>query len=83
MLAENTAIDSKTRWREAQEMLADDPAFAAVEDDRDREELFNEFVAELFKSERDEQKARRVKGLASFRELLKVWSALPRSCFVF
>ena len=42
MLATNTKIDTKTRWRDAQDLLASEGEFAEVEDEREREELFNE-----------------------------------------
>ena len=53
MLAENTKIDSATRWREAQEMLGEVSSFAEVEDEREREELFSDFIMELSKTEKE------------------------------
>lgn len=52
MLAENTEIDHRTTWREATRILADEPRFTAVEDEREREEIYNDFVFELAKKEK-------------------------------
>lgn len=55
MLAENTVIDARTRWREASALLQDDARFKNVEDMRDREDLFNDFVSELEKKEKEDR----------------------------
>jgi pre-mRNA-processing factor 40 len=55
MLAENTVIDARTRWREASSLLQDDVRFKNVEDSRDREDLFNDFVSELEKKEKEDR----------------------------
>lgn len=52
MLAENTEIDHRTTWREAVRILADESRFTAVEDEREREEIYNDFVFELAKKEK-------------------------------
>jgi len=69
MLAEDTSIDVKTRWREAQGSLSTDERYTNVEDDREREDLFNEFVTELARKH-DEQKRSfrkaREKGFMAF-----------------
>lgn len=51
MLAQNTQIDGRSRWDEAERSLRDDPRFRAVPDSSDREDLFNEFVHALTKKE--------------------------------
>ena len=59
MLAENTGIDVRTTWRSAMVLLQDDARYKNVEDSNDREDLFNDFVGELEKKEReDRNKAR-------------------------
>jgi hypothetical protein len=55
MLAENTAIDAHTRWREAIDILQNDVRYKNVEDPNDREELFKDFVQELEKKEREDR----------------------------
>ena len=59
MLAENTVIDAHTRWREASTLLQDDARFKNVEDSRDREDLFNDFVSELEKKEKEDRSKHR------------------------
>lgn len=55
MLAENTKIDSRTRWVDASNILKDDNRFKNIEDAGEREDLFNEFVGELIKKEREDK----------------------------
>ena len=52
MLAQNTQIDGRSRWSEAERTLQDDARFKAVPDSSDREDLFNEFVEALTKKEK-------------------------------
>lgn len=52
MLAQNTQIDGRSRWDEAERTLRDDARFKAVPDSADREDLFNEFVDALTKKEK-------------------------------
>lgn len=52
MLAQNTQIDGRSRWDEAERTLRDDARFKAVPDSSDREDLFNEFVDALTKKEK-------------------------------
>lgn len=52
MLAQNTQIDGRSRWSEAERTLQDDARFKAVPDSADREDLFNEFVEALTKKEK-------------------------------
>lgn len=60
MLAENTEIDANTRWRTAQTLLMNDQRYKMLESERDKEDLFEEFVKELSRKEReDSEKARR------------------------
>lgn len=52
MLAQNTQIDGRSRWDDAERTLRDDARFKAVPDSSDREDLFNEFVEALTKKEK-------------------------------
>jgi len=70
MLAENTRIDSTTRWREAEDILGKDARFGAVEDTADREDLFKDFVTELGKKEKEEKKAARKEAKKALEEYL-------------
>lgn len=58
MLAQNTQIDGRSRWNDAEQSLRDDPRFQAVPDSSDREDLFNEFVDALTKKEKVSSSAR-------------------------
>ena len=74
MLAENTAIDVRTNWRSAILVLQDDSRFKNVEDAHDREDLFNDFVSELEKKEKEDRNKQRDSALkhlsALYDELL-------------
>jgi hypothetical protein len=56
MLAENTDIDANTKWRDAADLLQKDPRYKNVENMREKEELFEDFLAELVKKERSDRK---------------------------
>ena len=70
-LAETVEIDSRTRWRDAVELLQHDSRFKAVEDPRDREELFNDFVLELEKKEREDRLRKREVATIKINEILE------------
>jgi len=74
MLAEDTAIDVKTRWREAQKRLGNDDRYLALDHDVisevEREEMFNDFVAELARKEDEEKRFRVEANTSAFKELL-------------
>jgi len=71
MLAENTEIDSRTRWRDAEGILGEDSRFSAVEDDRDREDLFKDFITELGKKEKEEKKLARKEAKKTFATFIR------------
>ena len=64
LLAETTAIDGRTRWRDAQPLLESSRRYKQIEDDREREDYFNEFVVELAKKEKED--------LMELKKLVKV-----------
>lgn len=70
MLAENTDIDARTRWRDATTILQDDPRYKNVEDARDREDLFLEFIVELEKKEKEDKRRQREAAIAQFQKVL-------------
>ena len=81
MLAENTVIDARTRWREACSLLQEDVRFKSVEDSRDREDLFNDFVSELEKKEKEDrvkQKNDALKHLEGVLEARRETGAISR-----
>lgn len=71
LLAECSAIDSATRWREAAPLLENDKRFKEVESAYDREDYFNEFVAELKKRERAEKEDLKKEIVHEFQSLLQ------------
>jgi hypothetical protein len=71
MLAENTNIDIKTRWKDAIEMLKDDNRYKNIEDHYEREELFNDFIKELEKKEREDRVKRKEHALSVVRDHMK------------
>lgn len=71
MLAETTEIDSRTRWRDAVEILKGDTRYKNLEDDREREDLFRDFVIELEKKELEDRKKKKERVLNSFRKVLE------------
>jgi hypothetical protein len=62
-------IDSRMRWRQAEGVLADDPRLTAVADEYHREELFNDFVTELGKTEREDRRRARKEALEHVAEV--------------
>lgn len=70
MLAENTAIDAATDWRSAMDMLREDSRYKAVEDARERAELFADFQAELLKKEKADGMAARGRALQALEAAL-------------
>jgi pre-mRNA-processing factor 40 len=71
MLAGCKEIDSRMRWRTAEEILAGDRRLTAVEDGYRREELFNEFVTELGKTEREDRRRERKEAMEHLKEMVK------------
>ena len=70
MLAENTDIDARTRWRDAISILQDDARYKNIDDPRDREELFQEFIVELEKKENEDKRRARDDAVALFGKIL-------------
>ncbi|CAM9486636.1 unnamed protein product, partial [Ectocarpus sp. 13 AM-2016] len=71
MLAQNTQIDGRSRWDEAERTLRDDARFKAVPDSADREDLFNEFVEALTKKEKEDRRAAQKLASERFVEFLE------------
>lgn len=69
MLAENTDIDIRTRWKDAIESLKDDIRYKNIENQYEREDLFNEFIGELDKKERED----RIKQKENVLTMVKNW----------
>jgi hypothetical protein len=70
MLAENTSIDARTRWRDAIEILQPDARFKNVESMTEKEDLFQDFINELEKKEREDRRKIKAVASAAFTEIL-------------
>ncbi|KAG6554153.1 hypothetical protein Mapa_004069 [Marchantia paleacea] len=70
MLEESKELTSSMRWSKALTLFEEDPRLQAVEKDREREELFEDYLVDL---ERKREKAReeRKKNLAEYRSFLE------------
>jgi pre-mRNA-processing factor 40 len=75
MLAENTDIDARTRWKDAVAILQDDARYKNIEDARDREELFQEFIVELEKKEKEDKRRARDEAVEAFNRVLREFAA--------
>mmetsp|Transcript_24609 Transcript_24609/g.26920 ORF Transcript_24609/g.26920 Transcript_24609/m.26920 type:complete len:825 (-) Transcript_24609:144-2618(-) len=71
MLAETTDIDARTKWKDAIDILKDDVRYKNVEDSREREELFREFILELEKKEREDTYKQKDRALTYVKETLQ------------
>lgn len=71
MLAENTDIDARTRWRDAVQLLQEDARYKGVEDPREREDLFKDFTLELEKKEKEDARRARDAALDILTKLLE------------
>jgi hypothetical protein len=75
LLATDTSIDVSTRWREASARLALDPRYADLDpqviDEREREDMFNEFASELARKEDEERTAAKRQRIDAFAAMLR------------
>lgn len=52
-------------------MFENDPRFKALEDDREREDMFEDYLLDLEKKEKEEKKRERKKHMDAFRAFLE------------
>lgn len=71
MLEECSELTSTTRWGKAITMFGNDERFKAIERARDREDMFEEYVAELEKKERAKQEEERQRNIMEYRNFLE------------
>lgn len=69
-LAEETKIDARTRWSDAIVILKDDTRYKNLDDPREREDLFTEFISELTKKEREDKMKLKDAAMRNLSELL-------------
>jgi pre-mRNA-processing factor 40 len=52
-------------------MFENDPRFKALEDDREREDMFEDYLLDLDKKEKEAKKKERKKNMDAFRKFLE------------
>jgi hypothetical protein len=71
LLAETTQIDSRMRYRDCVNLISGDSRYLAIEDNRQREDYFREFVDELEKKEKLDLAKAKTEATSRFESLLK------------
>ncbi|XP_050892629.1 pre-mRNA-processing protein 40A isoform X1 [Lathyrus oleraceus] len=71
MLEECKELKSSTRWSKAISMLENDERFNAVERPRDREDLFESYMVELERKEKENAAEEHRRNLAEYRKFLE------------
>ncbi|CAG8524749.1 5350_t:CDS:10 [Paraglomus occultum] len=71
LLETRPEINSSTRYRKICEIFAQEPAFMAVEDERQREKMFNDYIYELRKQEKEAARSKRKENMDKFSRLLR------------
>ncbi|KAJ7967603.1 pre-mRNA-processing protein 40A-like [Quillaja saponaria] len=71
MLEESTELTSATRWSKAVSIFENDERFKAVERDRDRRDLFDNFLEELINKERARAQEERKSNIMEYRQFLE------------
>lgn len=71
MLEESTELTSSTRWSKVATMFEEDERFKAVERERDRRDLFENFIDELKEKERVKAQEERKQNIMEYRKYLE------------
>ncbi|XP_057527372.1 pre-mRNA-processing protein 40A-like isoform X1 [Amaranthus tricolor] len=71
MLEESSELTSSTRWGKVVNMFGNDERFEAIERVRDREDIYEEFVADLEKKERAKAEEERQHNMFEYRKFLE------------
>jgi len=66
-----TDITSTTRYKKYAESLKDEPTFLAITDERDRENIFNEYISDLRRKEKDKLRMIRKENMEKLRQILR------------
>ncbi|PFH58254.1 hypothetical protein XA68_13971 [Ophiocordyceps unilateralis] len=70
MFKRHPEIKHYTRWKTARPMLEGETHFRSTDDENERRQLFDEYIAELKKKHKEEQTAQRKAALDAIRDLL-------------
>uniref|UniRef100_A0AC35G8B9 Transcription elongation regulator 1 n=1 Tax=Panagrolaimus sp. PS1159 TaxID=55785 RepID=A0AC35G8B9_9BILA len=71
LLQEAKDLHGKSNFQKFVNVYGKDERFKAVERSRDREDFFNDYIAELYTKEKEEKNKQREESKAAFRELLE------------
>ena len=69
-MRESTFIDHTSRYRDLADKICEDPRFIKLDSERERADLFDYYVNELDKKEKDRLKTARQENLTNFKALL-------------
>jgi hypothetical protein len=64
-------IDVRTKWKDAQDFLREDQRYKNIDDPREREDLYRDFILELEKKEREDLMKFKDKATAAIKDILK------------
>ncbi|XWS21317.1 hypothetical protein CRYUN_Cryun30bG0045300 [Craigia yunnanensis] len=71
MLEESKELTSSMRWSKAQSLFENDERFKAVERARDREDLFENYIVDLERKERENAAEEKRQNIAEYRKFLE------------
>ncbi|KAM1031140.1 hypothetical protein ACFX2C_034971 [Malus domestica] len=71
MLEECSELTSSARWGKVESIFENDERFKAVERDRDRREMFEDYIEELQKKERAKAQEERKRNVLEYRRFLE------------
>ncbi|KND95232.1 Pre-mRNA-processing protein prp40 [Tolypocladium ophioglossoides CBS 100239] len=70
MLKRHPDITHSTRWKTARPIIEGETIFRSTDDDKEREQLFDEYILGLKKAHHEQQKTQRKAALSGLKELL-------------
>ncbi|XWS24079.1 hypothetical protein CRYUN_Cryun28dG0070100 [Craigia yunnanensis] len=71
MLEESKELTSSMRWSKAQSLFENDERFKAVERARDREDLFENYIVDLERKERENAAEEKRRNIAEYRKFME------------
>ncbi|KAI8346809.1 hypothetical protein B0O80DRAFT_222600 [Mortierella sp. GBAus27b] len=71
LLKKSDKVTHNSRYTTISRLLAEEPAFKAIQDDRQRFSIFDGYINELIRQEKDEARQRRKAGMAALSSLLQ------------
>jgi hypothetical protein len=80
MLEECKELTSTTRWSKVISLFENDPRFHAIERGREREELFENYLLDLQRKERDKAREQWKRNLSEYREFLASCDFIKAQC---